>query len=303
MFKYFFKKQLKRHDLANNMKLEALVRGQLLSHQALTDCDPGVGNDKKHNIVLSLTSFDKRIHDVYLCVESLFQQSLKADEVVLWLSAKNFPNKTLPETLRKQQRRGLQVFFVEEDLGPYKKYVYTFEKFPKSLIVTVDDDVLYPPDMLDMLYQAYLRDPSNIYCHRAHRIQIDNSGKVLPYKKWRTNRANWCGKSNIEPSHRVFPTGVGGVLYHPDALHEDAFDSHKFLQLCPNADDIWLKAMSIRQGTKAARVSDSRHWRDRFLTIQGAQVQPLKRENLRSKIGNDEKIRRVFSAYQIQEML
>ncbi|QFT56342.1 glycosyltransferase [Microbulbifer sp. THAF38] len=303
MLNYFLKKQLKRHDLGNNMKLEALVRSHLLSQQAMMGNDPGVGNTKKDKIVVSLTSFDKRIHDVYLCIESLFQQSLKADAVVLWLSSMDFPDRKLPEMLQKQQKRGLEVFFVKEDFGPYNKYFYTFNQFPNSLIITVDDDVLYPPDMIDMLYQAYLRDPSNIYCHRAHRIEVDKKGNILPYEKWRTERDKWSGESNIEPCHRVFPTGVGGVLYHPNALHKDAFDSEKFLKLCPKADDIWLKAMSIRQGTRAARVPDFRPWRDRFLTIEGAKVQRLQSENLKGKYGNDYKIRRVFSEYKILDYL
>ncbi|GAB2887279.1 glycosyl transferase [Microbulbifer echini] len=285
------------------MKLEALVRSHLLGQQALMSNEPGVGNTKRHKIIVSLTSFDQRIHDIYLCIESLFQQSLKADVVVLWLSLQDFPDGDIPELLKKQQSRGLKICFVEEDFGPYKKYVYAFDQFPDSLIITVDDDVLYPLDMIDILYQAYLRDPSNIYCHRAHRIEVDKKGEILPYQKWRSGRENWCGKSNTQPCHRVFPTGVGGVLYHPGSLHKDAFDSEKFLALCPKADDIWLKAMSVRQGTRAARVPDSRHWRDRFLTIPSARAQSLKRENLKSKYGNDYKIRRVFSEYKLLELL
>ncbi|WP_445356627.1 glycosyltransferase [Microbulbifer sp. ANSA002] len=297
MFQYFLKKRLKKHDLNNNLKLEALVRCQLLGLHASSNTDLGVGNTKRDNIVISLTSFDKRIHDLYLCIESLFQQSLKADAIVLWLSTKNFPNKTLPETLKKQQKRGLQIFFVEEDLGPYKKYAYAFEKFPDSLIVTVDDDVLYPPDMIDLLYQAYEKDPSKIYCHRAHRMRLDKKGALLPYGSWESSIRD------TEASHLVFPTGMGGVMYPPNSLHKDAFDPEKFMALCPNADDIWLKAMSIKSGTLAARISDSRSWRHRFLMIQGSQEYALMKENHKNRQGNDCKIKKVFSEYDIYDLL
>ncbi|WP_444900966.1 glycosyltransferase family 2 protein [Microbulbifer sp. SSSA007] len=303
MLQYFLKKRLRSHDLNNNLKLESLVRSHLLSQQTLTSVEEGVGNNKPDKIVVSLTSFGRRIHDVYLCVESLFQQSLKADAIALWLSRENFPDEKVPEMLLKQQQRGLQIFFVDGDLGSYKKYFYAFNQFPDSLIITVDDDVLYPPDMVDMLYQAYLREPSYIHCHRAHQITLDKTGNLLPYEKWRLKRESWCGFSNTKPSHMVFPTGVGGVLYHPHALHKDAFDSEKFLKICPDADDIWLKAMSIRQGTKAVRVSDHRHWRDRFLTIPGAQGSGLKNTNLKRKSGNDCKLKKVFSEYQLLDKL
>ncbi|WP_323845395.1 glycosyltransferase family A protein [Microbulbifer magnicolonia] len=293
----FLKRRLQKHDASNNLKLESMVRRQLLAQQALAGGEQGVGNDKEHNIVVSLTSFDKRINDVYLCIESLFQQSVKADAIVLWLSTRNFPDKTLPETLRKQQQRGLQVFFVEEDLGPYKKYVYAFDQFPDSLIITVDDDILYPPDMIDMLYRAYRRDPSHIYCNRGHKMLLDRNGELLPYAKWQS------GVFDGKASQLVFPTGMGGVLYFPGALDRDAFDKEKFMALCPDADDVWLKAMSLKKGTLCARVDDPRYWKSRFLTISGSQIQSLKKKNWDRRAGNDRKIRKVFSEYGLFDLL
>ncbi|SHF13691.1 Glycosyl transferase family 64 domain-containing protein [Microbulbifer donghaiensis] len=297
MLHYFLKKRLKKHDAYNNLKLESMIRRQMLMQQALSSNKVGVGNDKEHKIVVSLTSFEKRINDLYLCIESLFQQSVKADAIVLWLSTKNFPDKSLPETLLKQRERGLQIFFVDEDLGPYKKYVYAFEQFTDSLIITVDDDILYPPDTIDMLYRAYRRDPAHIYCLRGHKMVLDKNGGLLPYDQWQS------GVIDAEPSSLVFPTGMGGVLYFPGSLHEDAFDKDKFMALCPNADDVWLKAMSLKNGTLSARVADSRHWKKRFLTIEGSQSQSLKKENWEKNGGNDCKIREVFTEYGLLESL
>lgn len=299
MFQYFLKKRLKKHDAVNNLKLESMVRGQLLMQRALTSGESGVGNDKEHNIVVSLTSFDRRIEEVYLCIESLFQQSLKADAIVLWLSTRNFPDRALPETLIRQQQRGLQVFFVEEDLGPYKKYVYAFDRFRDSLIITVDDDILYPPDIIDQLYRAYLRQPTHIHCHRALLMTLGGRGKLLPYADW---ESDWNGESG-ESWQRVFPTGIGGVLYFPGSLHEDAFNREKFMALCPNADDVWLKAMSLKKGTPCASLANSRHWKRRFLIMDGSQTVALKRENWRRRGGNDSKIEAVFSEYGLYDLL
>lgn len=293
MFHYFLKRRLKQHDANNNRKLQAMMHSALLQQQTLERTDSGVGNSCEHDIVVSLTSFEKRIDDLYLCIESLFQQSIRADRIVLWLSTDNFPGKSLPELLQRQVRRGLQVFFVDENLGPYKKYVYSFAKFPDSLIITVDDDVLYPPDMIEMLYKAYLRDPTNIYCHRAHRIQLKGSSKLAPYRKWQS------GIIDCQPSRLVFPTGTGGVLYFPGSLHEDAFNSDKFMRLCPNADDIWLKAMSLKNGVLSAKIDDPRYWKDRFLTIAGSQSHALKRKNWHRSSGNDQKMHDVFTEYDL----
>ncbi|WP_066961192.1 hypothetical protein [Microbulbifer sp. Q7] len=301
MFSYFMKKRLRKHDAVNNRKLESILRMQLLQQQALTSREMGVGNDKAHNIVVSLTSFDRRIHDVVYAVESLFQQWVKADVVVLWLSTRNFPDRILPESLERQKQRGLQVFFVDEDFGPYKKYCYAFERFPESLIITVDDDTLYPPDMIDQLYRAYLRAPDAIHCHRAHKMRLDGQGKLKPYDSWDSGR-RWS-EDDEYPSPLVFPTGVGGVLYFPGALHPDAFDAEKFMRLCPNADDIWLKAMSLKQGTPCAPILDSRDWTTRFLSLAGSQGSALRKENWRKRGGNDCKIRDVFQHYDLYKLL
>lgn len=301
MFSYFMKKRLRKHDAVNNRKLESILRAQQLQQQALHSTSPGIGNDKEHHIVVSLTSFDKRIDSVVYTVESLFQQWLKADAVVLWLSTKNFPDQVLPASLESQKQRGLQVHFVEEDFGPYKKYCYAFEQFPNSLIITADDDTLYPPDMIDQLYRAWLRNPTWIHCHRAHQMCLDRRGKLRRYDDW---NSNWRGcEEGAEPSPLVFPTGVGGVLYFPGALHPDAFDHKKFMQLCPNADDVWLKAMSLKQGTPCARVVDSRDWTERFLPVAGSQGSALRKENWRKRGGNDCKIRNVFEHYDLYRIL
>lgn len=297
MFHYFLKQRLKKHDALNNIKISQIVKAALLEQSASTLTTMGIGNDKPHDIVVSLTSFDQRIEEVYLCIESLFQQSLPADRIVLWLSEKNFPGRSLPETLLRQIKRGLQIEFVDEDLGPYKKYVYAFPRFPDSLIITVDDDTLYPPDMIDMLYRAYINNPNCIHCHRGHQMTYDRKGNLKPYDQWLS------GNIQPAPSLSMLPTGMGGVLYFPGSLHEEAFNKKSFMSLCPNADDIWLKAMSIKQGVKSARVHDNRPWKTRFLTIEGTQSHALKRENWHRRDGNDSKIRKVFLEYDIVEML
>lgn len=293
MISYFSKRRLKKHDLNNNRKLQSAVQGALLQQNALHSSEPGVGNTLDHEIVVSLTSYEKRIGDAYLCVESLLQQSLRPDRIILWLSRSNFPNGKVPALLRKQESRGLEIIFTDEDLGPYKKYVYALERFPRSLVITVDDDILYPVDMVEQLYDAWLENPETIQCHRAHAMRLDKPGQLAPYRKWAS-----CPPGR-PPSSLVFPTGVCGVLYFPGALHEDATNRDQFLRLCPMADDIWLKAMSLKNGTLSAVVDDPRYWKDRFLTITGSQCMALKQENWKRGRGNDEKLAAVFAEYDL----
>ena len=297
MLAYFLKKTLKKHDLNNNLKLNSLIVASQLRAQALSGQEPGVGNNKPHSIVVSLTSFDKRIHELYLCIESLFQQFLKADRIILWLSRQNFPAEQLPESLLRQQERGLEIVFYDEDLGPFKKIVYALKECPDSLIITVDDDVLYPPDLIDQLYQAHVAEPQVIHCNRGYRIPKASDTALQPYEKWQ------LVDSGADASLDIMPTGVAGVIYFPGCFDEDVFNTENYQRLCPNADDIWLKAMSLKKGVPCKKIADERNWKTRFLTIDGSQSYSLKKKNWKPKTGNDAKIKAVFDHYQLYSAL
>ncbi len=292
-FKASRKKRKQEQDLSRTIKQKLLQLTVHYQNAALTSTEPGVGKNKSNDLIISLTSFGERVNDVHLTIESLFQQSLKADKIILWLAQKDFSEEDLPAILRLQQQRGLEIAFCDEDLGPYTKFFYTLQKYPDSLIVTVDDDLLYPHDMLDMLYRAYLKEPTYIHCHRAHKIVFDQNGNILPYKKWEKST------TDTTPSNLIFPTGVGGVLYFPGCFADEILDKNTFLKLSPHADDVWLKAMTLKKGVLCNRVRDSRDWGARFLVIEGSQKFALKMKNKSKTHGNDSKIQAVFKHYKL----
>ena len=122
-------------------------------------------------------------------------------------------------------------------------------------------------------------------------------GALKPYKQWA-----W-GHDRFEPSLRIFPTGVGGVLYFPGCFDERVLDSKGFKSLAPNADDVWLKCMSLLKGTACSQITSQMSFPERFLQVEGSQRTALKRINKNKNSGNDSSIERVFSAYSAHELL
>tara|TARA_R100000306_G_C4382659_1_gene147271 strand:- start:74815 stop:75705 length:891 start_codon:yes stop_codon:yes gene_type:complete len=293
MFKTLRRQRRLRDSQAESLRLRQQILSTQLTLQAVNASQPGVGNDKPHDIVVSLTTFDKRIGNVYLAIESLMQQSLRPDRIVLCVSEADVTESDLPEILRLQQLRGLEILFCERDLGPYKKFFHTFQKYPDSLIITADDDLMYPFDFVDMLYRAWLARPDVIHAHRAHRVLLNDEGRPLPYKSWEKST------DFTEPSPLVFPTGNGGVLYFPGAFDEEVLNEHQFMTLCPGSDDIWLKAMSLRNGTLCQRIQDPRQFGTRFIVIPESQNHALKRLNKSADAGNDSKLQAVLNAYKL----
>lgn len=192
--------------------------------------------------IVSLTSFPGRIHEVWMTVETLLRQTFKPDQIILWLSEVQFPDKEVPQSLIDLKKRGLQIQFVSDDIRSHKKYFYAFEKFPNAAVITLDDDVYYPENTLKYLYDAHLLNKNSVISNRVHKIAFYNN-QMLPYRQWQHN------VKSVHPSLLYVPTGVGGVLYPPKSYHQDIFDVQAFKEMCFMADDLWLKIATLRNYT------------------------------------------------------
>lgn len=200
-------------------------------------------NNVGNNIVISLTTFPDRIGKTWLVVESLLNQDYKPSKIVLTLSLKQFSGiEVLPKKLLEQQKRGLEILWTDDDIRSHKKYYYVMKKYPKHIVVTVDDDFLYSKGMLGVLVKFSEQYPDCVITNLAAQKNGNN------YKNWKNLLF-----SRVEPSEEIMQYGGSGVLYPPGILHCDAFDKDKILQLCPLADDIWLNYMTILNEKKIVK--------------------------------------------------
>lgn len=207
-----------------------------------------------NDIIISLTSYPKRISTVHYCIKSLLAQSIKPSKVILWLAAEQFPQKenNLPKCLLELKKEGLTICWCN-DIKSYKKIIPTLKHYPNSTIVTADDDIIYDKDWLLQLIISYNRNPQNIHCHRKHSVKLLPNGYPDSYSNW------YRGKKDVfhSPSYRNFFTGVGGVLYPPHSLSPEVFREDIFTKFLPTGDDIWLWGMALLQGTKIQKVRNS----------------------------------------------
>lgn len=204
-------------------------------------------NKRSPRLIVSLTSFPERMYEIHFTLYSLLNQSLKPDEIVLWLAREQFPNgeADIPQIVLNLQKNGLTIKWCE-DLRSYKKLLPALKEYPDDIIVIVDDDVYYPQSWLEKLYKQHLKTPNCVIGHRCHKIMLDKNGSPKPYKQWNKNADFAC----LRPSYRNFLTGCGGVLYPPHCLYQDVADIAAIKETAPYADDIWFWAMALLNGTK-----------------------------------------------------
>lgn len=246
-------------------------------------------------LIVSFTTYNKRIHDAHLIVESIAQQTVKPHRFILWLNEDEFSLETIPLILRKQIDRGLEVRFCPNYLS-YKKLIPTLQNFPDANIITIDDDILYPRDMIEILLKEHAMYPDYILGHRAHRIRLNNQGDVLPYIQW-----EWEIKDG-GVGDLVFITTGGGTLFPSKCFSMEAVNSDVFLEICSKSDDVWFKAMALLNGVKSKKINDDRVFGERFLPILGSQDIALFKYNV-DECGNDKQLKAVFEKYDLFKCL
>ncbi len=206
----------------------------------------GLNTEKRdYELTVSFTTYPARIGVAVYVADAMLRQTLKPDRVILALASDEFESKAdLPGDYEQLEKRGLTVVFTE-NLKPHKKYRYAMMNYPDSLIVTVDDDLLYPENLLEMLVNSYTRYPDAISTRRAHRMLFEN-GKLLPYRKW-VFESEYTDK----PAFDLISTNGAGALYPPGCLSacgDLLFDSDAVKKNALSADDIWLKFIALKCG-------------------------------------------------------
>lgn len=284
--------------ISNINNVDCLLDSKIKSNHFLSLALTSVGaitqpiKEGEIELIVSFTTYSKRIHDVHLIVESIAQQTIKPNRLLLWLDEDEFTLEDLPLILHKQISRGLEVCFCP-NYRSYKKLIPTLQEFPDADVITIDDDILYPHDMVEMLCKEHQQYPECIIGHRVHKIKIDSDGNVLPYKRWEHET------SDSNASLRIIPIGVGGVFYPARVLNEECLNIENFTKFSPHADDVWFKTMSLLNKVKCKKVNDNRKFFKRFFILQDNQDIGLLNSNVHEG-GNDSQIKKLFEHYKIK---
>lgn len=246
---------------------------------------------RKRKIIVSLTSFPPRFKDLDLCLRSLTQQKLKPDKIIVYLGNDTKESDIL-KSMRKYEDSGIE-FRIDnaKNLMPHKKYYYAMQEFPNDIIVTADDDVIYPHNWLSSLVQSYVKYPYAVSSRRVHHITKRN-GHMEQYDHW----IDQC-RTIRKPSMELIATGNGGVLYPPHCLSKEAFNVDNIEKLCIRTDDIWLKCMEVRNNTPVVWVEN---WKVKPRTIDSSKNKRLSDENIFTG-NNDLVLKKVMETYSLTE--
>jgi hypothetical protein len=261
-------------DIRLRFSIDSLQKRNMESTESILGLSPAV---------VSMTSYGSRVDEAFLAIESIGRGRMRPARFVLWLDdPQTFHN--LPVSLKRLVARGLEVK-LSKNLGPHTKYYPAVVEglAGNHTLVTADDDIVVPRFWLDRLMKVSNRTLLDVVCYRAHRVGIDSGGLFTSYSEW-----GECWTT--EPSLLNFATGVSGVAYSPRFVEIVKRRGTKFMQLCPNADDVWLHKVAVENNVKIGQVFSIPM---EFPVVPGSQDSGLYHSNV-SELRNDMQIKNTY---------
>lgn len=241
-------------------------------------------------LIVSMTTKPDRVHKTWMVIESVLRQDLKPDGIFLYLPCEEFKDESvLPQKLIALKKRGLQIVFVVENLKPHNKYFYAMSAFPNANVLTIDDDKIYPSNLVSTL-KLYAEQHEGEICSVLTRQIVMTGCSAEKYLNWHLM------KTNVGPSHDLLSLGVGGVLYPAGALHKDVFDKEQLKSKALLTDDLWIKIMALRNNTPVTSLAGL--FKQPFLSLTGMGKDQLMLKNIHGG-GNDVVFKDLLCSYNI----
>lgn len=191
-------------------------------------------------VVVSLSTIPSRVHLLRPALASLLDQTRPPDQILL-----NLPHRCRRDGCEYPSPVGLPpqvtVRRCEHDWGPATKLLPTLEAEtgPDTLLVAVDDDNIYPPDLVENLVRWSRELPQAALGYRGWRLSesLDWKLKVRRY-----------GTALDHPLEVDVVTGTWGLAVRPHFFDAEVFDFSAYPEAAYFVDDIWFNGHLARRG-------------------------------------------------------
>lgn len=197
-------------------------------------------------VLISLTTISSRINRVVRTIETLKNQNYPIHSINLYISSEPY---LLDEgisadspVLKELHDLGVNIYDVK-NIGPYRKQ-YPIIMQLKSIdadrltpIITVDDDVLYPPTIVGDLVNG-CTEMRSVVSHRGRQMML-NSENFEEYSKFVV--------PNQHSDILNLGTGKNGILYRL-GFFSNHYAEYYGPIIAPTADDLWCKWVTALKG-------------------------------------------------------
>lgn len=160
-------------------------------------------------LIVSMTSWHKRIHNVKPVIETILNQTIKPNKIIINLCTEDFPNmeEDLPEDLLDliSSNDNVELYWFIENYVAWKKHLHALEVAnDDDLIICVDDDHLYPENFIENLYVSY--------CYYNKKFPVTVNKIMLCHNLWTFNGPGTLYRKSDWGNYKKYLTY--NVLHH-----------------------------------------------------------------------------------------
>jgi len=117
--------------------------------------------ESRERIIVSVTTWWKRAGNLSVVLKSILAQTLMPSRILVNLCTEDFPAKEedLPQELRTiiDSNDIIELYWTDDNTKAWKKHLHALEvATDDDLIMSIDDDHIYPSDYIEKMYVSYL---------------------------------------------------------------------------------------------------------------------------------------------------
>lgn len=209
----------------------------------------------KHNLIVSLTTHKERINYIHYVLDSLYTQTMRPSAIHLYVTRGEY--QAYPSVLDKF-RPWLNIIEVEE-LGSYKKFIPALQNARENdLIISLDDDFIYPPFLIFTLYEKFLNEEQKrsliVFNGEAHSQSKDCGGVG--------------GGLGILWNPRIFNPRIFPNFFNQEIFWENM--NHQ------NLDDTWISTWCFKEKITIVPIDNTNYnkqpFRQDFLALPASKI-------------------------------
>lgn len=190
-----------------------------------------------------MTTYPARFNSALVAIKSINKQTIKPHALIINISEEDW--QAAKSDFIDDAKLAFDGEVIVEpcvNLKPANKIIPTAQKYKDNIIVTFDDDIVYPSDRAEKLIEKHNEYPQNPIAFRTRRVSFDNE-KPMPYGSWQI-------AYDVEgPNKLNFPTSVSGSLYPSNFFPDSFFDIDNYVKLSHSADDVWTYFHVLLKGS------------------------------------------------------
>ncbi len=192
---------------------------------------------RNETIVVTFSTTPYRIDNIQPTIKTILAQSIKPQAIYLnvpYIFKRDNLHYTIPHWLSAESRLTI---LRTQDYGPATKLLGAIKSVdlpPDTIIITLDDDVAYPSNIvLQLAYKAYLN-PGKAITICGADIDYDANMQIKQTSKAGIN------KRTKPDSYVAIAQGFAGVAYRRSFFDQDIFNIESSPPECINSDDVYI---------------------------------------------------------------